>query len=138
MNLSILGRVRRYNHLTKCGFHNVKRADECTKCDYVSQELKDVHVKKSREPINDGTRDIGSVPSNILMLRDLDKSVTEKEIYKEIADIIAIHSVRLVKAKSNHQSRCFCFVVCKDLDVLFFCNLDGQRFVNKNIRPQCV
>ncbi|GAA5937958.1 hypothetical protein JCM1841_005036 [Sporobolomyces salmonicolor] len=75
--------------------------------------------------INDGTRDIGSTPSQILLLRGLDPLTNEEEIVSALAKVggrasgdVArggVKKVMIVKDRASRQSWCFAFVQFSDV-----------------------
>ncbi|XP_028407873.1 RNA-binding protein 5-like isoform X2 [Dendronephthya gigantea] len=86
---------------SKCGTQNFssKRRNTCFTCNTPKDE-------------NDETKELGSTPCKVLILRGLDILTTEETIRQSLASFTStpIFDVRLIKDKLTGTSRGFCFV----------------------------
>jgi hypothetical protein len=69
--------------------------------------------------IDDGTKDVSLVPSNMLLLRDLDHLTTEESIYSAISPYYGVHRVLLIRDKLTKLSCSFAFIEFVDIQVNF-------------------
>lgn len=68
--------------------------------------------------MNEGTRDIGEIPIDLLLIRGLDSLSTEESLYKLLCSHTdAVKEVRLVKDRLSHLSWGFAFVEYTDVPV---------------------
>ncbi|KAG1144166.1 hypothetical protein G6F37_008738 [Rhizopus arrhizus] len=65
--------------------------------------------------IDDGTKDVSLVPSNMLLLRDLDHLTTEESIYSAISPYYGVHRVLLIRDKLTKLSCSFAFIEFVDI-----------------------
>ncbi|KAI8901674.1 hypothetical protein BC833DRAFT_576842, partial [Globomyces pollinis-pini] len=96
----------------QCGGINFKRREACYRCRLPKMFNYEVEEKL----VNDGTTDIGSIPSNYLLFQGLDPLTTNEIIYETVSKIIEINTVRLVKDRSSNLSWGYAFIECKDID----------------------
>ncbi|CAB4021042.1 RNA-binding 5-like, partial [Paramuricea clavata] len=86
---------------SKCGTQNFssKRRNTCFTCNTPKDE-------------NDETKELGSTPCKVLILRGLDILTTEETIRQSLASFTStpIFDVRLIKDKLTGTSRGFCFI----------------------------
>jgi RNA-binding protein 5/10 len=87
----------------------------------------DGHSAAPPTAINDGTRDIGTAPNSIMLLRNLDPLVTEEDIAKAIdsmdgvADKVVsgggVRKIFVIRDRTTRSSWGFAFVQFADIPV---------------------
>jgi hypothetical protein len=62
----------------ECGFSNFKKRRKCYSCEYTEDVQEDVRTRPTAS--RDGTRDIGTLASPMLLLRQLDKATPPEQV----------------------------------------------------------
>ncbi|KAI9260397.1 hypothetical protein EDC94DRAFT_140824 [Helicostylum pulchrum] len=97
---------------SKCGNFNVVTRRSCTECKYSyissSNELRTNEMETIE--INDGTKDISDIPSNMLLLRQLDHLTTEESIFEAVSSLDGVYRTLLIRDKLTRMSCEFAFV----------------------------
>ncbi|CAN8006629.1 unnamed protein product [Ixodes pacificus] len=114
----------------KCGVNNFRRRDNCFKC---SAAREDAEIPNS----GDGFDEISSVPTNTLLLRNLDVLTTEERVLAVLGQTtnVPIKSLKVARDPATGTSRGFCYVElhtvaeAAQLDDLLL-NLGGQFYVD--------
>lgn len=71
--------------------------------------------------INDGTKDVSSSPSKMLLLRQLDHLSTEESIYNAVHSLQGVYRAILIRDKLTKMSCEFAFVEFSDIEVITKC-----------------
>ncbi|CAN8002052.1 unnamed protein product, partial [Ixodes hexagonus] len=114
----------------KCGVNNFRRRDNCFKCSAAREEAE---IPNS----GDGFDEISSVPTNTLLLRNLDVLTTEERVLAVLGQTtnVPIKSLKVARDPKTGTSRGFCYVElhtvaeAAQLDDLLM-NLAGQFYVD--------
>ncbi|KAI8095448.1 hypothetical protein BDF21DRAFT_405891 [Thamnidium elegans] len=97
---------------SKCGNFNVVTRRSCTECKYSyissSNEIRTNETETIE--INDGTKDISDIPSNMLLLRQLDHLTTEESIFEAVSSLEGVYRTLLIRDKLTRMSCEFAFV----------------------------
>ncbi|KAG2192727.1 hypothetical protein INT47_006444, partial [Mucor saturninus] len=96
----------------KCGNFNVISRRACTECkhSYISSS-KEIRTNETESvAINDGTRDVSTVPSNMLLIRQLDHFSTEESIYNAVSSLEGVVRTLLIRDKMTRMSCEFAFI----------------------------
>jgi RNA recognition motif-containing protein len=67
--------------------------------------------------INDGTKDISTVPSKIILLRQLDHLSTEESIFSSVQSLQGVQRAILIRDKMTKMSCEFAFVEFDNVQV---------------------
>ncbi|KAI9356444.1 hypothetical protein BD770DRAFT_390237 [Pilaira anomala] len=97
---------------SKCGNFNVVTRRSCTECkhSYIS-ESNEIRTNETETiEINDGTKDISNIPSNMLLLRQLDHLTTEESIFEAVSTLEGVYRTILIRDKLTKMSCEFAFV----------------------------
>ena len=89
----------------QCGLCNYKNRTSCHRCGF-SDALTQAVV------VQDGTRDIGTTPHSILLLRDV-PLVDAQALYEQASRFVPIWNARLIHDRKNHKFLGFAFLECK-------------------------
>ncbi|KAK4516151.1 Triose-phosphate transporter family-domain-containing protein [Mucor velutinosus] len=122
---------------TKCGNFNPCSRRNCLECrqsSSASAAEKRTYETEAIE-INDGTKDISSSPSKMLLLRQLDHLSTEESIYNAVHSLQGVYRAILIRDKLTKMSCEFAFVEFLDIEsarlALDYCRelltIDGRR-----------
>ncbi|KAL3183973.1 hypothetical protein MRX96_006292 [Rhipicephalus microplus] len=115
---------------SKCGVNNFRRRDSCFKC---SASREDAEASGT----GDGYDEISSVPTNTLLLRNLDVLTTEERVLAVLGQTtnVPIKSLKVARDAATGVSRGFCYVElhtvaeAAQLDDLLL-NLGGQFYID--------
>ncbi|BFZ64548.1 hypothetical protein YB2330_005695 [Saitoella coloradoensis] len=102
-----------------CETLNYSRREDCFKCNLAKTDSEGTLTRSlpSSIPINDGTRDSATSPSQFLLLRNLDPLTTEPLIARSITKLhTSATRILLVKDRATSVSWGFAFVEFKDVD----------------------
>ncbi|EEC04522.1 RNA-binding protein, putative, partial [Ixodes scapularis] len=116
-----------------CGVNNFRRRDNCFKCSAAREGTSDAEIPNS----GDGFDEISSVPTNTLLLRNLDVLTTEERVLAVLGQTtnVPIKSLKVARDPATGTSRGFCYVElhtvaeAAQLDDLLL-NLGGQFYVD--------
>ncbi|CAO3627821.1 unnamed protein product [Mucor fragilis] len=122
---------------TKCGNFNPCSRRNCLECKQSSSASaaeKRTYETETIE-INDGTKDMSSSPSKMLLLRQLDHLSTEESIYNAVHSLQGVLRAILIRDKLTKMSCEFAFVEFLDIQsarlALDYCRelltIDGRR-----------
>lgn len=67
--------------------------------------------------INDGTKDVSSVPSKLILLRQLDHLSTEESIFESVQSLHGVQRAILIRDKMTKMSCEFAFVEFENVQV---------------------
>ncbi|KAI8086942.1 uncharacterized protein B0P05DRAFT_533035 [Gilbertella persicaria] len=97
---------------TKCGHFNPISRRTCTECrqSYMTASAEKRTYDTETIEINDGTKDISTAPSTMILLRQLDHLSTEESIYSAVQSLEGIHRAILIRDKLTKMSCEFAFV----------------------------
>ncbi|KAH7976030.1 hypothetical protein HPB52_008276 [Rhipicephalus sanguineus] len=115
---------------SKCGVNNFRRRDSCFKCSASREEAE-------ASGTGDGYDEISSVPTNTLLLRNLDVLTTEERVLAVLGQTtnVPIKSLKVARDPVTGVSRGFCYVElhtvseAAQLDDLLL-NLGGQFYID--------
>ncbi|GAN04927.1 hypothetical protein MAM1_0077c04394 [Mucor ambiguus] len=118
---------------TKVGFSR-RNCLECRQSSSASAAEKRTYETETIE-INDGTKDISSSPSKMLLLRQLDHLSTEESIYDAVHSLQGVRRAILIRDKLTKMSCEFAFVEFSNIEsarlALDYCRelltIDGRR-----------
>ncbi|GAO52468.1 hypothetical protein SAICODRAFT_171139 [Saitoella complicata NRRL Y-17804] len=102
-----------------CETLNYSRREACFKCNLAKTDSEGTLTRSLPPsiPINDGTRDSATSPSQFLLLRNLDPLTTEPLIARAITKLhTSATRILLVKDRATRVSWGFAFVECRDVD----------------------
>ncbi|KAL7319534.1 hypothetical protein PS15m_002666 [Mucor circinelloides] len=122
---------------TKCGNFNPTSRRNCLECrqSFSSSAAEKRTYETETIEINDGTKDISSSPSKMLLLRQLDHLSTEESIYNAVHSLQGVYRAILIRDKLTKMSCEFAFVEFSDIEsarlALDYCRelltIDGRR-----------
>ncbi|KAJ3221090.1 hypothetical protein HK099_003784 [Clydaea vesicula] len=93
-----------------CGINNFERRVICFQC---SSPKPDAPLPKDFH--NDGSRDIGDIPNNILICRGFDPICTTQTIYEHFKGFSNVKRCRLIVDRVTNLSWGFCFIEYTDV-----------------------
>ncbi|RKO86088.1 hypothetical protein BDK51DRAFT_25645, partial [Blyttiomyces helicus] len=99
-----------YDWMCKCGTIIFKGLDRCYKCNAGREDVISMRNPENVMYVNDGSQDVGEVPSPMLLIRGLDPLTTE-ETFAPLKD------VRLVKDRMTQMSWGFGFLVFDNIEI---------------------
>ncbi|KAI8641945.1 hypothetical protein BD408DRAFT_443926 [Parasitella parasitica] len=122
---------------TKCGNFNPSSRRNCLECkqSFSSSAAEKRSYETETIEINDGTKDSSTVPSKMLLLRQLDHLSTEESIYNAVHSLHGVCRSILIRDKLTRMSCEFAFVEFSDIEsarlALDYCRelltIDGRR-----------
>ncbi|KAI8384021.1 hypothetical protein BD560DRAFT_420495 [Blakeslea trispora] len=97
---------------TKCGHFNPVSRRSCVECrqSFISASTEKRSYDTETIEINDGSKDMATMPNNILLLRQLDHLSTEESIYNSVQSFQGIFRAILIRDKLTKMSCEFAFL----------------------------
>ncbi|KAJ3288580.1 hypothetical protein HDU79_004746 [Rhizoclosmatium sp. JEL0117] len=100
---------------SNCGITNFRHRVMCFQCK-LSKDAAVVKPEPLQIEVNDGRKDVGTIPCNLLVALNLDILTTEETFHASLAQYqTPITQVRLVKDRQTHQSYGFGFIEFADI-----------------------
>ncbi|KAI9138067.1 hypothetical protein BKA69DRAFT_1127685 [Paraphysoderma sedebokerense] len=104
-----------------CGNVNFKRRNECYKCRNIRGNVS-MTAPMTSSAVNDGTKDVGTMPCHLLVVRNVDPLTTEESIYNVFSGLSLVKQVRLIRDRMTNLSWGFAFVEYFDLPTATYVN----------------
>lgn len=97
---------------SKCGNFNVITRRNCVECkrSFISSSNEIRTNDTETVEINDGTKDISTTPTNLLLLRQLDHLTTEESIFNAVNTLQGVYRALLIRDKMTKMSCEYAFV----------------------------
>ncbi|KAI9323995.1 hypothetical protein BDR26DRAFT_828922, partial [Obelidium mucronatum] len=100
---------------TSCGISNFRKRAVCFQCKF-SRDAATSAADHIPLEVNDGRKDVGTIPCNLLVALGLDTLTTEENLFTALQTFnTPITQVRLVKDRLNNQSYGFGFIEFVDI-----------------------
>ncbi|KAJ3143087.1 hypothetical protein HK100_011386 [Physocladia obscura] len=108
---------------SNCSASNFRRRSSCYTCKIPKKDESLMDFGEVPIQVNDGTKDVGSLPCNLLVILGLDVLTTEESLFDAVQTYcpsVPITQVRIVKDRVTHQSLGFGFIEFNDTALASF------------------